>query len=120
MAKTIITADERLGKLRAVYPARRASGESRTKHALGSNESSQLGLEGAGSDPVLQPGEPIERTTSNEELRFRHLAAGVRHTCGVTDEHEARVFCWGTNAVGQLGTDSVSDHSAVPHEVELP
>lgn len=84
----------------------------------GANDDSQLGLEEPG--PVFQPGEPIRQTMSAEKLRFRHLAPGVGHTCGVTDDHEPRIFCWGDNAVGQLGNSSVSDHSPVPRQVELP
>ncbi|MFP4597797.1 MAG: RCC1 domain-containing protein [Persicimonas sp.] len=86
----------------------------------GANDNSQLGLEGAEGDSVLQPGEPIRPTAFNEELPFRHLAPGVAHTCGVTDERDPRVFCWGDNTVGQLGNDSVSEDTAVPHLVELP
>lgn len=84
----------------------------------GANNEDQLGLEGTSS--VSQPGEPVHRTATNEELRFRHLAPGVAHTCGVTDELDPRIFCWGNNVVGQLGNDTVTEHTAVPHKVELP
>ena len=34
-------------------------------------------------------------------LLFRHVAAGVYHTCGVTTTNQA--YCWGANGSGQLG-----------------
>lgn len=86
----------------------------------GDNNESQLGLEGAGSDSVLQPDQAVRPTEFNEELRFRHLAPSVAHTCGVTDETDPRVFCWGNNVEGQLGNGSVPENTAVPHLVELP
>ncbi len=36
--------------------------------------------------------------------RFRQLAGGERHTCGVTTNDE--IFCWGSNQWGQLGDGS--------------
>jgi alpha-tubulin suppressor-like RCC1 family protein len=36
--------------------------------------------------------------------RFRQLAGGERHTCGVTTSDE--IFCWGANRWGQMGDDS--------------
>jgi alpha-tubulin suppressor-like RCC1 family protein len=36
--------------------------------------------------------------------RFRQLAGGERHTCGVTTTDE--IFCWGSNQWGQLGDGS--------------
>jgi alpha-tubulin suppressor-like RCC1 family protein len=34
-------------------------------------------------------------------LRFRQVAAGDQHACGVTTEY--RAYCWGQNSQGQLG-----------------
>ena len=34
-------------------------------------------------------------------LRFRHVSAGGRSTCGITTDD--RAYCWGRNASGQLG-----------------
>jgi len=45
------------------------------------------------------------------------LSAGEEHTCGVTTDD--RVYCWGRNYEGQLGTASVP-HSGTPLEVVLP
>jgi len=50
-------------------------------------------------------------------LTFRMLSAGEEHTCGVTTDD--RVYCWGRNYEGQLGTASVP-HSGTPLEVVLP
>ena len=36
--------------------------------------------------------------------RFKQLAAGERHTCGLTTGDE--IFCWGANQWGQLGFES--------------
>jgi len=40
-------------------------------------------------------------------LRFANVTAGIwEHTCGVTTSGDA--YCWGSNASGQLGTDSTT------------
>src|SRR5439155_15131308 len=44
-------------------------------------------------------------------LSFSALAAGGRHTCGVTDARTA--YCWGYNGEGELGTGSATN-SATP------
>jgi alpha-tubulin suppressor-like RCC1 family protein len=38
--------------------------------------------------------------------KFRSIAGGLMHTCGVTRDEEA--FCWGWNSVGQLGDGSTT------------
>lgn len=43
-------------------------------------------------------------------LSFRSLSAGDFHTCGLTTDE--RVFCWGANFMGQLGTDSTGESCA--------
>jgi alpha-tubulin suppressor-like RCC1 family protein len=50
-------------------------------------------------------------------LRFRTLALGTNHTCGITREHE--IHCWGRAVEGQLGPDPASG-GATPVRVELP
>jgi alpha-tubulin suppressor-like RCC1 family protein len=42
-------------------------------------------------------------------LSFASIAAGGSHTCGVTTSGDA--YCWGLNASGQLGDNSVIDRS---------
>src|SRR2546428_8241572 len=46
--------------------------------------------------------------------RFTRLAAGKYHTCGLTSAGD--VWCWGTNAAGQLGA-TTSGSSGVPVKV---
>ncbi len=41
------------------------------------------------------------------DLRFKQLAAGRQHTCGVTTEGKA--YCWGINDIGQLGTTAATE-----------
>ncbi|HEX3235807.1 MAG TPA: hypothetical protein VHR41_16540 [Gemmatimonadales bacterium] len=45
-------------------------------------------------------------------LRFNHVSAGDRHTCGITTDNKA--YCWGRNFEGQLGTGAPSSSSVVP------
>ena len=47
--------------------------------------------------------------------RITSLATGSRHTCAVTD---LRLFCWGNNAAGQLGTGDF-EHRLRPTEIDL-
>jgi alpha-tubulin suppressor-like RCC1 family protein len=44
-------------------------------------------------------------------LRFHEVTAGGPHTCGVSSSNQA--YCWGDNALGQLG-DGTSTDRAVP------
>jgi len=50
-------------------------------------------------------------------LRFRTLALGQTHTCGITREHE--IHCWGRAAEGQLGP-AAGAGGATPVRMELP
>lgn len=45
------------------------------------------------------------------------VAAGDRHACAVLDD--TTVWCWGSNALGQLGLDLRTARSAVPRQVDL-
>ena len=45
-------------------------------------------------------------------LRFRHVSAGWDFTCGVTTDD--RIYCWGQNDLGQLGTATLSRISTTP------
>lgn len=60
-----------------------------------------------------QPGYPASRTEPTPVaggLRFRELAAGGWHTCGVTFDDQA--WCWGANLYGQLGVGDRSERIA--------
>jgi alpha-tubulin suppressor-like RCC1 family protein len=47
-------------------------------------------------------------------LTFQSVSAGGLHACGVTTD--GSVYCWGSNAYGQLGNGTVTDESA-PREL---
>ncbi len=47
-------------------------------------------------------------------LAFNQMAVGATHACGLTKDRE--VYCWGFNALGQLGNNSQA-HSSRPEPV---
>jgi hypothetical protein len=49
---------------------------------------------------------------------FASLALGASHSCGITTE--PRLYCWGGNGSGQLGTSATANSSVTPEEVTLP
>ncbi|MEM1347412.1 MAG: Ig-like domain-containing protein [Myxococcota bacterium] len=61
-----------------------------------------LGITGLTSNDLERVPQAI---TSTE--KFDMLDAGAKHTCGVTDKDD--IFCWGTNADGQLGDGTQVD-----------
>jgi alpha-tubulin suppressor-like RCC1 family protein len=65
------------------------------------DDSGQLGQVHSGGST-----EPVRIETG---LRFRQLAAGQAHTCGLTDNGEA--YCWGGNLFGQLGDGTTRDRT---------
>jgi alpha-tubulin suppressor-like RCC1 family protein len=69
-------------------------------HCWGYNQFGQLG-DGTSVEsrptPVAVTGTP----------RFRSVAAGGGHTCGISQDHQA--FCWGHNRSGALGTGTFAD-----------
>jgi len=48
-------------------------------------------------------------------LRFRQVAAGLTHTCGVTTTD--RAFCWGSDSVGQVGDSTTAAYRLTPTRV---
>jgi len=51
-------------------------------------------------------------------VRFRQISAGTTHTCGVaTAATGGQTWCWGSNALGQLGVGSDTLFSALPRRV---
>jgi hypothetical protein len=67
-------------------------------YCWGSNSQGELG-DGTRTDRLT----PVPVTRG---LTFRQLAAGGRHTCGVTSDDF--LFCWGLNNSGQVGDSSTS------------
>jgi alpha-tubulin suppressor-like RCC1 family protein len=51
------------------------------------------------------------------DLSFTRLDAGFRHTCGSASS--GAMYCWGSGAAGQLGTNSTLQ-SEVPIVVQDP
>ncbi len=83
----------------------------------GNNEQGQLGMGTIGpivfgESPNLQTPVRVGRIPS-----VAGLTAGRNSNCARTDQN--RVFCWGANETGQLGSGSCGDPSAFPIEVEL-
>lgn len=75
---------------------------------------SAFGLLGTGSDAQQNSATPVAVAGG---LTFRQLAAGADHMCGVTTDD--RVFCWGANNAGQLGTGNRTS-SATPVRAAAP
>ena len=69
-----------------------ASGEA---YCWGSNRRGQLG----DGERTYVPN-PTPRPVAGN-LRFAGVAAGLNHTCGLTDD--GGIYCWGSNYQGQLG-----------------
>lgn len=80
----------------------------------GENEHGELG-DGT-TDPTPFDGPPVAVDT---ELRFKDIAAGGRHTCGIATN--GRVYCWGADDTGQLGdseTPSIEEPEFKPRPSE--
>ena len=70
----------------------------------------------------LGDGTTIQRTSAvpvqgASGLTFVQIAAGTRHTCGLTTG--GFIYCWGDNAFGQLG-DGTTTQRSVPSMVVMP
>jgi alpha-tubulin suppressor-like RCC1 family protein len=78
-------------------------------YCWGSNEHGQLGV------PKSVAGIFAPRPVSSEPVRvsgdelFTSISAMCMHTCGLTAEGDA--FCWGNNALGQLGDGTTKNRS---------
>ena len=81
-----------------------------TMQCWGLNTSGQLGAattEQCGPTMATRlPCSPHPNTLESR-LRFKAVAAGGDHTCGLTADGEA--YCWGKNRVGQLGNGATDD-----------
>ncbi len=73
--------------------------------------------------PLFEPVSETESAIIEVDLtlpkgvRLDEITAGSRHTCARTNE--GRVFCWGVNALGQVGSDSPHELVRVPEAVAV-
>ena len=81
-------------------------------HCWGGNEFGQLGINDASVEYATEP------TAVDTHQRFSEIAAGEYHTCGVTRETN-RVFCWGRNDHGQLGSAGGDAYAPRPADSDL-
>ncbi len=68
-------------------------------YCWGLNNGAQLG---SGPGPAL----PTPTLVSGSNVDYRNVSGGASHTCALTNA--SRLFCWGSNAEGKLGTGSAS------------
>lgn len=78
---------------------------------FGADDAAQLGRGAASVTACATPG-PVATAA-----RFSWLALGARHACGL--EESGRVWCWGDNAYGALGTGTALASSGTPTAVTL-
>ncbi len=79
-------------------------------YCWGSDEFGQLGDGGSSQDSQV----PVQVDMSEVvgKRAFAQISAGGQHTCGVTKE--GRVYCWGSDNTGQLGSGEGWEDSQVP------
>jgi hypothetical protein len=80
-------------------------------HCWGSNSHGQLGNGTIG-------GMNIAAAPVGGGLTFVVLSAGGSHTCGVTPD--GSIYCWGSNASGQVGDGTLIDRGAPVRVTESP
>eukprot|EP00850_Spirogloea_muscicola_P002339 SM000009S23468 [mRNA] locus=s9:97654:100453:- [translate_table: standard] len=83
-------------------------------YAWGGNQFGQLGT--GGDLAEVLPKEVRHRPPAGDD-GVRSIHCGARHTAALTDTR--RVYCWGWNKYGQLGTGSTNDCDR-PTEVFMP
>jgi alpha-tubulin suppressor-like RCC1 family protein len=85
----------------------------------GNNFGGQLGRDVPGraapDSTLANPALPAPVQTS---LRFKQVAVGLGHTCGLTLADD--VWCWGSNSAGGLGQPPEVTRSLAPVRVTLP
>jgi alpha-tubulin suppressor-like RCC1 family protein len=87
----------------------------------GSNTSGRLGIGNADTTAVAVRPEPVHTGnaalfTASYSKKFVHVGTGTAHACGLAAD--ANIYCWGSNALGQLGTSSVAGASVEPARVD--
>lgn len=65
---------------------------------------------------VLSPNSMVTRPTG--VTSWRRIATGARHTCAIADTNQ--LYCWGANAVGQLGHGGGDEATVTPTQVLHP
>jgi alpha-tubulin suppressor-like RCC1 family protein len=83
-------------------------------YCWGRNSEGQLGV-----DPsITGPATPVMQTVQQSGVIFARITAGGSHTCGLerrnTNPAVGNVWCWGSNANGQLGNGGFALRSLVP------
>lgn len=84
----------------------------------GDNRFGQLGRGAVGGGTTVAGALPLvgaADAVAGGALRFKQISAGARHTCGVTTGNA--VYCWGSNADGELGSGAVGGSSGTPAAV---
>jgi alpha-tubulin suppressor-like RCC1 family protein len=79
-----------------------------TAYCWGENDKGQIG---DGTVTALRP-TPVPVATPT---KFRSLAPGGSHTCGVSGDGQG--FCWGWNRRGQIGNGAIEGPNATTHGV---
>ncbi len=89
-------------------------------YCWGKNDKYEAGLGPAmGTSDVLQPGSPVTLPSGHALMAF---SAGAEHACAVlSDSPQNSVYCWGSNASGQVGVPMGTPNSiATPASVVMP
>lgn len=73
-------------------------------YCWGRNDVHQLGVDTVTQRCIKKKPCSFAPVAVPTELRFKRLAVGSFHTCGITTDD--RIACWGANHKGQLGSDS--------------
>jgi alpha-tubulin suppressor-like RCC1 family protein len=101
-----------------------AAGSYHTCGITGAGKAFCWGYDGEGElgDDAILASKPLPiavdaTNLSADDKAFVHLAAGARHTCGVTGTGKA--FCWGHDDYGELGDDAGLIDKPTPTAVNL-
>jgi alpha-tubulin suppressor-like RCC1 family protein len=57
-------------------------------------------------------------TRVHDTLRFRELALGAAHSCGIDASSQLGMYCWGQNDRGQLGAGN-TEPSLSPLKIDF-
>lgn len=96
----------------------------RALHCWGANDLGQLGLEMPGNKGGTPDTIPSDLPPVPVPGELQMVAAGLDHTCAVTDvgqggANEYAVYCWGSNGAGQLTGEPGMGLGLNPGEVEM-